>query len=254
MEYRFIEVLIFLFGFSFSINSYFSKKDRKSLAQAMFFLILMLYCGSRTGLLAIVVALSFNIFKEKQMNLTLFITVFFASILLIDSITSQVIVNRLERLSEISLFTQLNLDLAIEEDRDVRRILYIKGGIEMFLNDFWFGTGLGSFQEAFPTYLMAQVGVEEVARPHNMYVSIAATSGVFGVFFLFGWILVLIKGSFNKNSLIDKSLVTFGISILVLSSGYDLETSPIFWIFMAILVGLSRNRSLINNFVYLKKN
>lgn len=258
LQYRFFEVLLFIFGFTVSAFSYLTLRLPKYKYYMILFIVGILLAGSRTGMLSmlfvillIVVGAGGKTKLRVKINLLSLFATIVIFVVVLGSIFDRGVTERISRLSEITLFAKLDMDAAISEQKDVKRILYLTGGLEMFADHPWVGVGLGNFQERFPKALMNEAGTDHVTRPHNMYISFLATTGVLGSLLFFGWLANLwveLRSNCARcaggSTLLYKPAFVFITSLFVFFLGYEVQTNPLFWGLMGVLVGCARNNGL----------
>ena len=251
LQYRFFEILLFLLGFSISAVSYVLRRTKKHKYYILLFLLGTFLSGSRTGMLVILFSAAIVFLwstKRIKFNMLLSGGILIALLFSLNSIVGGKMADRFSRISEIGLFVNVDMNAAIEQKKNVKRILYISGGLTMFMEQPWFGVGLGNFQERFPSELMQDAGVQRVTRPHNMYISILATAGLIGFVLFFGWLVSLwfeLKSKMKKYpldyGLLYRPAFIFLTSMFVFFFGYEVETNPLYWGIMGVLMGVTRN-------------
>lgn len=262
LKYRFMEVFLCLFGVSYSWFLYAATQKKIFGVRSLIFSLCILLSGSRTGILTLVVGFipimignnirSATLIKKfaKATQLLPFIVIL---LFLLNHLSEGNMFNRIERLKELSLFINLDLETAFNEDKDLRRIVYLNGGLQMMKENPVSGVGLGNFQEKFPHTLMKKVGLSSVARPHNMYLSIGATAGCIGLTLFLLWFVAVWINLYSGLKYVDdkyeraviKGSLWFIILLIIFFGGYETETNPIFWVIFGISTGAARN--LIQN-------
>jgi len=254
LQYRFFEVMLFAYGFAVSTYSYLEYRIKKYKYFALLFIFAMILTGSRTGILVVLFSIIIIYMRggypdALKIDIKWFIqfSVFVFLVVISNLIIGGDIYDRLSRIGEVNLFASLNLDGAIEEKKNIKRILYLTGGMQMFANYPLFGVGLGNFQEGFPRDLLDYVGLKSAMRPHNMYVSYLATAGGIGAFLFFGWFFSLWRELKSKATRAEPAFrflcnctFLFLSSMFVLFLGYEVETNPVFWGLLGICMGLVR--------------
>lgn len=101
----------------------------------------------------------------------------------------------------------------------VRMLYYFPRAIEMFFQNPFFGTGLGSSNDRIEAFncngLLCNLRFEKVSysadNPHNQFLTILAEQGIFG-WFLLGLLLKSVYQSSNRH---DRTLLMFGLFLSI---------------------------------------
>jgi len=120
---------------------------------------------------------------------------------------------------------------------DWSRMMLILSAYEIFKNNFWFGTGLGTenYQRNFRKYVWF---FERASLPHFFYLSYLTELGVIG----FSLLVFLLVGIYRMLPPLSSSFRAFKVSFLtvaVMMVFNDFILFPQLWLFYGILAGLS---------------
>jgi O-antigen ligase len=184
---------------------------------------LIIFTGSRNGLLAILVMTLF-IIKNKKKYLILFLT-FLVTYLIIKYVTN----------FEINIFDNFS---------HTPRFLIFKESLKLISERPLFGFGAGSFNHIMPS--ISQIPyIDHIQHTHNLILEVAFNYGLLACLFLnLPIFYILSKGLYinlvKKNNLVDQSwFISFLIISLTYSTDityYDGRISILSWI---LLVGLN---------------
>jgi len=208
-------------------------------------------CQSRTGYIAYACVLGYLLIRERlgiilRPQWVVAGLVFAATFYMGGQKARQ----RIARLKEIQLFASLDLESAAELEKDKRRIALLVGSLELFQESPWLGVGLGkrNLHANFPSYYLKYS--PSVTRPHNFYLSVLISLGIFGssLLFLFLFFSVyrpryFIDAKFIQDRVLRefvRHLYLCHIAILVMQLGYEFETTPFIWFLWGLSSGVFR--------------
>ena len=124
---------------------------------------------------------------------------------------------------------------------DVGRSDAALAGVQLFLTAPLFGIGYGQFHYLSPQF----VGSSGVTFPHNIFVGILAEQGILGVILFGALVLAIIVGIRRSGHPLTLPIAALAITYLVGSLFIDsvttLQTSILFWICLAVVLGRRRS-------------
>ncbi len=155
-------------------------------------------------------------------------------------------------LNSIPLLLSLNYEMAVELKSDPQRAILLSGAYEIGKQNIIFGIGPGyeNLRSNFPLHLLSILERERIHggaiyRPHNLYAGSFAHYGLVGLLLFVLYLVVPIKKLYKKLKNVsekerERIIVTIGflISIIVMYSGYQFETTPFVYIYSVILIYL----------------
>jgi hypothetical protein len=179
--------MVFLFSFAVMVSGDVSKRQRiiavSAMAVTSFSMVTaMVRQGWAMCLFSLIIF--FVLFQKKQSSQINRRLVFGSVLFVIIGLTFLVIKNQ-EMLVE--LFADVFTIAGTDEDQGswLMRFALVQHGLELFLANPLFGVGFGHYP-AYSTVPIYVTGVETfVSSPHNGIVTIAAETGILGLFFLF---------------------------------------------------------------------
>jgi hypothetical protein len=169
-------IIVFFFVYYKSLFEKFSFVD-------LLLIVLLVLNGSRSSLLAIVAYYFIFYFKDFKLKRMVYFTGFIFLCLYMLSFNNLAI----KRFNAgTNFFKQLN-SKEVDEVGDYERVLLIRGGLQIFQENIFFGVGEGikKYQEEFNRIV---IGYNRDSRAHNFFVSRLANFGIVGFsLFLFGY-------------------------------------------------------------------
>lgn len=138
--------------------------------------------------------------------------------------------------------TSSSLELSTDETTQSRLEVWVQSA-ELIKAHPWLGVGQGNFSTAFDQVKeKTLVGVERFNDPHNLFISIAVTTGVPALIAFIAIMAIALWVSF-KNFWINKSLISWAIGIGLIATLISCMFNPVSistWIALAFLVAASQ--------------
>ena len=205
---------------------------------------LAILTGSRAAILALLALILYWVFLSKNKRLVFLISLI--SITLITTFNFDSIYYRF--LSIFDIFNESGL-------RGLHRYLLIARGINMFLENPLFGTGVGTFHQ----YRHTWVELIHISRPdsfvdsHNLYVQILSEMGLLGAI-LFILLMYYLAKSINRYKIYNKTIYHYLMSniILFLFSGLFVHDFYRYYLLLPIIVGCIYSKEQ-DQFNFIKK-
>lgn len=197
-------IIVFFFVYYKSLFEKFSFID-------VLFIVLLLVNGSRSSLLAVTAYYVIFYFKGLKLKRVIYFTGVMGFFLYILSF-NYTAVKRFN--SGIQFFNQLN-SKEVEEVGDYERVLLIRGGLQIFQENIYFGVGEGikKYQEEFNRIA---TDYKRDSRAHNFFVSRLANFGIIG------FLLYLIGYYFELKSKKNFFLISATFAIVFFFNEYVL--------------------------------
>jgi hypothetical protein len=153
---------------------------------------------------------------------------------------------------------QYNAGASPEGHSVTQRIEFIKNGVEIIKENFWFGVGTGGQKKAYAAQYEksnSKLSAKNRLRAHNQYITIFITLGVFGfLWFISVFIVILLKNKNYKNFLF---LITFIIITLSMLNEDTIETqlgAGIFAFFLSLFLISNQYVDLSNELAQSNEN
>ena len=216
--------IFFAFAIFISLNEIHLELNSNSSRKALFLfwlpvlliLIFVLFdSNSRAGQVGAMVA--FFIFFFRKFELRDFLILFFSTTLTIVTI-SYLYSNTFKTRVEM-IYTEANdhLDGRYEITSLGRRLYWYEKSTEIIKDNFWLGVGLGDFKESLSEVMKPdKTLIKPHTNPHNMYLFIFASTGIFGLLFFLNIFVIKIYRSFREKDKI-KSIYGLFLSFLFLA-------------------------------------
>lgn len=242
LNYRLFEVLLLIFVTPVSIGYYLKTKSSIALLYVLILISGVFVSGSRTGYVTLSLLIPIMLYTKDITIVGLLKSLLPLMIIGAVILFDEDIQRNLQRLDMIKHYFDLNFESAVEDNQVVRRVGMIAGSKEMILNNPFFGVGLGkeNYFSAFPKFYLDYF---HVGRPHNQYLSLAASTGLLGLLaFLMFFYSIVIQGKQTLKTITKKHssyylvkyLLVSNALLFVLMIGYEFETEPFIWLIWAI--------------------
>ena len=216
--------ILFTFAIFISLNEIWkninSNSSRKPLTFMWFFILFILIfiqfdSDSRAGQVGTIVALF--IFFSRNFKFRGFLILFFTSTIFIFGIFysySDTFKNRVDR---VFIETSEHLQSNYEVTSIGLRLFWYKKTLEIIEDNFWLGVGIGDYKESLTEKMKKDdTSIKPHINPHNMYLLIFSTTGIFGlIFFLNIFVLLTLRSLKDKDKI--KSDYGLFLSVLFLS-------------------------------------
>lgn len=244
---------LFFISISFLFAAFFSERFKSKLKRSLisflfvFNIIILILANSRGGIIAAAVSICFIIFMLKRtLLIKLTVGVVFAWVILL--IFFSTIVDAME--------------LYLRLDQINTREIFWNSGIEIALDNMWFGVGADVFEKYFFNYAPSSVSilVESFSsrfgksHPHNLFLHYAAENGLLGLLISIGFFVLFFTIAFktlkltknlNREYYVSTVAITgIGFGLFVRSffevTGYlyygFISTDLPFWLTFGILI------------------
>jgi len=216
--------ILFTFAIFISLNEIWkninSNSSRKPLTFMWFFILFILIfiqfdSDSRAGQVGTIVALF--IFFSRNFKFRGFLILFFTSTIFIFGIFysySDTFKNRVDR---VFIETSEHLQSNYEVTSIGLRLFWYKKTLEIIEDNFWLGVGIGDYKESLTEKMKEDdTSIKPHVNPHNMYLLIFSTTGIFGlIFFLNIFVLLTLRSLKDKDKI--KSDYGLFLSVFFLS-------------------------------------
>ncbi len=117
------------------------------------------------------------------------------------------------------------------------RVEFIYNSLQLFVNNFFFGSGLGSFARVYADYV-ANLGMVKPVNPHNQYILFLVEAGIVGFAAFLALNYVCWQSSARLSDFWKHAtriiLLSYGVANLFNSFLFDFSESLFFSIFMAL--------------------
>tara|TARA_Y100000590_G_C15479208_1_gene923317 strand:- start:50 stop:949 length:900 start_codon:yes stop_codon:yes gene_type:complete len=167
---------------------------------------------SRMGLIALILTyIISNNFKNSIVYVVWSFIFFFLLLLILPESFSAFFTSRFSEILNLSTYLNYNILGSIEMSSTVGRLLTLFAAKNIFLENFWFGVGIGNIRIAYESIL----GFSTVT--HNTFLEFFVLSGVFGIIPTY-LLIRFLKNSFQSQEIVIKRIsVLFFVSFMFLS-------------------------------------
>lgn len=216
--------ILFTFAIFISLNEIWkninSNSSRKPLTFMWFFILFILIfiqfdSNSRAGQVGTIVALF--IFFSRNFKFRDFLILFFTSTIFIFGISYSYSDTFKNRVDKVFIETSEHLQGNYEVTSIGQRLFWYKKTLEIIEDNFWSGVGIGDYKESLTEKMKEDdTSIKPHVNPHNMYLLIFSTTGIFGlIFFLNIFVLLTLRSLKDKDKI--KSDYGLFLSVLFLS-------------------------------------
>ena len=216
--------ILFTFAIFISLNEIWkninSNSSRKPLTFMWFFILFILIfiqfdSNSRAGQVGMIVALF--IFFSRNFKFRDFLILFFTSTILIFVISYSYSDTFKNKVDKVFIETSEHLQSNYEVTSIGLRLFWYKKTLEIIEDNFWLGVGIGDYKESLTEKMKEDdTSIKPHVNPHNMYLLIFSTTGIFGlIFFLNIFVLLTLRSLKDKDKI--KSDYGLFLSVLFLS-------------------------------------
>ena len=216
--------ILFTFAIFISLNEIWkninSNSSRKPLTFMWFFILFILIfiqfdSTSRAGQVGTIVALF--IFFSRNFKFRDFLILFFTSTIFIFVISYSYSDTFKNKVDKVFIETSEHLQSNYEVTSIGLRLFWYKKTLEIIEDNFWLGVGIGDYKESLTEKMKEDdTSIKPHVNPHNMYLLIFSTTGIFGlIFFLNIFVLLTLRSLKDKDKI--KSDYGLFLSVLFLS-------------------------------------
>ena len=213
--------ILFTFAIFISLNEIWkninSNSSRKPLTFMWFFILFILIfiqfdSNSRAGQVGTIVALF--IFFSRNFKFRDSLILFFTLTIFIFGISYSYSDNFKDRVDRVFIETSEHLQGNYEATSIGLRLYWYKKTLEIIEDNFWLGVGMGDYKESLTEKMKEDdTSIKPHVNPHNMYLLIFSTTGIFGlIFFLNIFVLLTLRSLKDK----DKIKSDYGLFLSVL--------------------------------------
>lgn len=220
---------------TFFILDSFHNKKWKTL---MIFLVSFFLTGGIAATFLLISVFAFYLYKMKFFSLKKILSTFFGLILV-----SVFLYNFSDQIPFINRIS-MNID-SPESNSAGLRLLSLTTGLEIFLDNFWFGLGFG-FYGAYIKDIFSYLGTEVIiiSSTYNQYLQILCELGIIGFLFFISFIFKSMKQlkrklKFNFNSNLFIGYIYLFVFFITMQSGVWFIPSSFVFLLIACIMGVN---------------
>ncbi|MCX6800319.1 MAG: O-antigen ligase family protein [Candidatus Falkowbacteria bacterium] len=205
----------------------------------------LILTGSRGALIALgigsifILIRDFKVIRQNIFKIILILLIIFCSVISVNYLRSDhnAFLKRASSNGELDVSSSIRLD-------------YWYGAIQIFKDNFLFGSGLDTFKNIYPTYQKSPLS--SGIYPHNLYLEILAEGGVFSFVVFLSFLFFILMGSLKnlKNNLIIFALLLSTIFYLAHNAldigSHYFAYNLLFWFLLGVLVNINNKENNSN--------